>query len=138
MSQEVLRKFSRRRRVEKDMIADIETAAEVRSFMLGEYPLVPEDGEPMLRGQITASLSTFARSCDLAKRRSVIVHQILEDPRHYPITEQNKGIVVKQFERILNFAKTLRNKRKLNPDMAKILSMQTRSSTKASILEQIN
>jgi hypothetical protein len=98
-------------------------------------------GEPIARGQ-DQTLETVAsergRSCDLAKRRKVVVLDILEAPQNFPLTDQNKGIVVRQFERLIRFARTLRNKGRLNPKMASILEIEEKRSVKASVIERAN
>lgn len=123
--------FSRRRLLERNLAAEEASRQAVRIYQMGGES---DDSDTLLPG----IASSVRRSPNLAKRRKVIVKEILEAPQNFPITEQNRNIIVRQFERIVRFAKTLRNKRRLNPAMAEILDMDVRTSSKAAILKQVN
>jgi hypothetical protein len=142
MSQELPRRPSCLRRLVKAQIAGFEATQQIVDFKRGDT-LSSANVEELMSdtqndGVILVIQRPFAREGDLAKRRAEMLNGLLSNPSNFPVTKQNSNIIVKQFERILSFAKTLRNKGKLNPHMARVLDMEERRGIKTSILEQIN
>jgi hypothetical protein len=117
-----------RRKIERLRVADMQTRQELEEWF---------QGEPIAAGQLAGrAVTERGREADLAKRRGVIIHTIIESPRDYPITPENSKFFARQMDRIVKFAKTLRNKGRLNPHMARILGLEERRTTKTSIIEQ--
>jgi len=90
------------------------------------YPaaLIMEDVE----AQIVFDASTVGaqvkgREGDLAKRRAALLNALLQDPAGYPMNPENLTIVERQWERLLKFANTLKNKGKLHPGIDRILDL---------------
>lgn len=100
---------------------------ELRIFKMGEpafYPAVGQD--PDVSGHVVFDASkaeTRGRNADLAKRRKVVINTALEEPQDFLATESNLEIIKRNFKRVYNFAKTLKNKRRLHPQVQRILGL---------------
>lgn len=105
---------------------------ELGMFMMGEpteafYPLQEE--VPDVSGHVLFDASSVSlerqtgRKGDVAKRRAEIINTVLEQPQNYLTTKQNMSFIERHFSRIVKFAKTLKHKGKLHPDMEKILEV---------------
>jgi hypothetical protein len=142
MSQEIPRRPSCLRSLVRAQIAGFEATQQIIDFKKGDAlsPANVEESIPGVQndGIVLVIQRPFAREGDLAKRRAEMLNGLLSNPGNFPVTKQNSNIIIKQFERILSFAKTLRNKGKLNPHMARVLDIEERRGIKTSILEQIN
>ena len=130
------------RRLVKAQLAGFEATQQIVDFKRGDvlFSANVEESMPDTQndGVVLVIQRPFARERDLAKRRAEMLNGLLSNPGNFPVTKQNRNIIIRQFERILSFANTLKNKGKLNPHMARVLDMEERSMAKTSILEQIN
>lgn len=67
---------------------------------------------------------TQERKGDRAKRRADVINALLEHPQEFREASQTslKVFFMRQFDRVLHFAQTLRNKGRLHPQIEEILN----------------
>lgn len=63
------------------------------------------------------------RRANVAKRRAKINGLLLKNPQGYHVSKSNQHFIQKHFQRFLRFAKTLKNKGKLRPEVEDILGV---------------
>lgn len=111
---------------------------EIRMYMIGEpssafFPVgdkeldtvghvVFESSRPQL-ALVEPEKIRHGRKGDRAKRRRVVINTALVEPQNFPATKQNVSIFERHFGRIYRFAQTLKNKGRLNPQIAEILDI---------------
>jgi len=63
--------------------------------------------------------ATVVRTCDIAKKRAVVINHLLSNPNE-PATPAWREFIVRNFKRIKKFARTAKNKgRDLDPEFLK-------------------
>ena len=135
-----MRRFSCRRRVERDRVADAASAAELQRYILwGENSDIEE---PIAVGQIAArELVVRGRKGDRAKRGAVVINAALAstpEAKRQGIGKW-KEVFDRQWDRVRRFLKTASRKGRFNPEiMAEVLDAKAaeRRVSKASIIER--
>lgn len=130
------RRPARRHELARVQLAAVEARQQIVDYMIGVEDAPSEVQPEVQRDTVVAMKRSHGRKGDRAKRGADSTNELLITPGKFPPTPENKNILVNQFEKILRFAKTLRNKGKINPHMADILGLEVRKATKSSIVEQ--
>lgn len=105
---------------------------ELKAYMMGEPSLIVSS-DSSESGEIIDLSKEFkieevrrelhGRNGDLAKRRAEGINTLLTEPEKFPVTRANVGFIARNFDRVYRFAKTLRNKGALHPEVQRILHL---------------